>query len=71
MKPHFRSSSGSEHSAEGSVLLGDGALNRSSSRNFATEQQNPAVTGHQEQTYFSKETPTLQVEQNGDYGRGR
>ncbi|XP_007935999.1 la-related protein 4 [Orycteropus afer afer] len=71
MKPHFRSSSGSEHSAEGSVSLGDGPLNRSNSRNFPPERHNPTVTGHQEQTYLPKETPTLQMEQNGDYGRGR
>ncbi|XP_054298777.1 la-related protein 4 isoform X9 [Pongo pygmaeus] len=71
VKPHFRSSGGSEHSTEGSVSLGDGQLNRSSSRNFPTERQNPTVTGHQEQTYLQKETSTLQMEQNGDYGRGR
>uniref|UniRef100_A0A8D2CUF4 HTH La-type RNA-binding domain-containing protein n=1 Tax=Sciurus vulgaris TaxID=55149 RepID=A0A8D2CUF4_SCIVU len=71
MKPHFRSSSGSEHSTEGSVSLGDGPLNRSSSRNFPPERHNPTVTGHQEQTQLPKETPVLPVEQNGDYGRGR
>ncbi|XP_062971627.1 la-related protein 4 isoform X2 [Cynocephalus volans] len=71
VKPHFRSSSGSEHSTEGSVSLGDGPLNRSSLRNFPTERHNPTVTGHQEQTYLPKETPTSQMEQNGDYGRGR
>ncbi|XP_012371620.2 la-related protein 4 [Octodon degus] len=71
VKPHFRSSSGTEHSTEGSVSLGDGPLNRSSSRNFATERHNPSVTGHQEQIYLPKETSTLQLEQNGDYGRGR
>ncbi|XP_069345868.1 la-related protein 4 isoform X8 [Eulemur rufifrons] len=71
VKPHFRSSSGSEHSAESSVSLGDGQLNRSSSRNFPTERHNPTVAGHQEQTYVTKDTPTLQMEQNGDYGRGR
>uniref|UniRef100_A0A8P0TL48 La ribonucleoprotein 4 n=1 Tax=Canis lupus familiaris TaxID=9615 RepID=A0A8P0TL48_CANLF len=71
VKPHFRSSSGSEHSTEGSVSLGDGPLNRSSSRNFPTERHNPTVTGHQEQSYLPKETPVLQMEQNGDYGRGR
>lgn len=70
MKPHFRSG-GSEHSTEGTVSLGDGPLTRSGSRNFATERHNPAVTGHQEQSYLPKETPTLQMEQNGDYGRGR
>ncbi|XP_058598799.1 la-related protein 4 isoform X8 [Neofelis nebulosa] len=71
VKPHFRSSSGSEHSTEGSVSLGDGQLNRSGSRNFPTERHNPTVTGHQEQSYLPKETPPLQMEQNGDYGRGR
>ncbi|XP_047596009.1 la-related protein 4 isoform X5 [Lutra lutra] len=71
VKPHFRSSSGSEHSTEGSVSLGDGPLNRSGSRNFTTERHNPTVTGHQEQSYLAKETPTIQMEQNGDYGRGR
>ncbi|MBZ3879029.1 La-related protein 4, partial [Sciurus carolinensis] len=71
VKPHFRSSSGSEHSTEGSVSLGDGPLNRSSSRNFPPERPNPMVTGNQEQTQLPKETPVLQVEQNGDYGRGR
>lgn len=71
VKPHFRSSSGSEHSTDGSVSLGDGPLNRSSSRNFPTERPTPVVTGHQEQTFLPKEAPTLQVEQNGDFGRGR
>ncbi|KAF6339655.1 La ribonucleoprotein 4 [Rhinolophus ferrumequinum] len=71
VKPHFRSSGGSEHSTEVSVSLGDGPLNRSGSRNFAAERHNPAVTAHQEQSYLPKETPTLQIEQNGDYGRGR
>ncbi|XP_045443932.1 la-related protein 4 isoform X3 [Pipistrellus kuhlii] len=71
VKPHFRSSSGSEHSTEGSVSLGDGPVNRSGSRNFPAERHNPAVTGHQEQSYLPKETPALQIEQNGDYGRGR
>uniref|UniRef100_F6S274 La ribonucleoprotein 4 n=2 Tax=Equus TaxID=9789 RepID=F6S274_HORSE len=71
VKPHFRSSSGSEQSTEGSVSLGDGPLNRSGSRNFPTERHNPTVTGHQEQSYLPKETPALQMEQNGDYGRGR
>uniref|UniRef100_A0A5F9CC07 HTH La-type RNA-binding domain-containing protein n=1 Tax=Oryctolagus cuniculus TaxID=9986 RepID=A0A5F9CC07_RABIT len=71
VKPHFRSSSGSEHSTDGSVSLGDGPLNRSSSRNFPTERPTPVVTGHQEQTFLPKEAPTSQVEQNGDFGRGR
>ncbi|XP_006870112.1 PREDICTED: la-related protein 4 isoform X2 [Chrysochloris asiatica] len=70
VKPHFRSSIGSEHSTEGSVSLGDGPLNRSNnSRNFPNERHNPV--GHQEQTYLLKETATLSMEQNGDYGRGR
>lgn len=71
VKPHFRASGGSEHSTEGSVSLGDGPVNRSGSRNFPTERHNPIVTGHQEQSYLPKETPTLPIEQNGDYGRGR
>ncbi|XP_031211586.1 la-related protein 4 isoform X1 [Mastomys coucha] len=71
VKPHFRSSSGSEHSTEGSVSLGDGPLSRSSSRIFLSERHNTAVTGHQEQSYLPKEAPILQVEQNGDFGRGR
>ncbi|XP_059538835.1 la-related protein 4 isoform X5 [Myotis daubentonii] len=71
VKPHFRASSGSEHSTEGSVSLGDGPVNRSGTRNFPTERHNPIVTGHQEQSYLPKETPTLPIEQNGDYGRGR
>ncbi|ERE83323.1 la-related protein 4 [Cricetulus griseus] len=71
VKPHFRSSSGSEHSTEGSVSLGDGPLSRSSSRNFLSERQNPTVTGNQEQTYLPKEAPILQMDQNGDFGRGR
>ncbi|XP_028730422.1 la-related protein 4 isoform X2 [Peromyscus leucopus] len=71
VKPHFRSSSGSEHSTEGSVSLGDGPLSRSSSRNFLSERHNPTVTGNQEQTYLPKEAPILQMEQNGDFGRGR
>lgn len=71
VKPHFRSSSGSEHSTEGSVSLGDGPLSRSSSRIFLSERHNTAVTGHQEQSYLPKEAPILQMEQNGDFGRGR
>ncbi|XP_063110803.1 la-related protein 4 isoform X3 [Cavia porcellus] len=71
VKPHFRSSSGTEQTAESSVPLGDGPLNRSNSRNFAPERHNPTVTGQQEQTYLPKETSALQLEQNGDYGRGR
>jgi hypothetical protein len=68
VKPHFRSSSGLEYSTEGSVSLGDGPLNRSSSRNFPPERNNLIVAGNQEQTYVPKETPILQTEQNGDYG---
>jgi la-related protein 4 len=71
VKPHFRSSSGLEYSTEGSVSLGDGPLNRSSSRNFPPERNNLTVAENQEQTYVPKETPILQMEQNGDYGRGR
>lgn len=71
VKPHFRSSSGSEHSTEGSVSLGDGPLTRSGSRNFLPERHNSTVTGLQEQNYLPKDTPTLQMEQNGDYSRGR
>ncbi|XP_066113964.1 la-related protein 4 isoform X2 [Saccopteryx bilineata] len=71
VKPHFRSSSGTEHSAEGSVSFGDGPLNRSGSRNFSAERHNPIVTGLQEQSCLPKEAPTLQIEQNGDCGRGR
>ncbi|XP_066224821.1 la-related protein 4 isoform X3 [Saccopteryx leptura] len=71
VKPHFRSLSGTEHSAEGSVSFGDGPLNRSGSRNFSTERHNPIVTGLQEQSCLPKEAPTLQIEQNGDCGRGR
>lgn len=71
VKPHFRSSSGSEHSTDGTVSLGDGPLNRSGSRNFPTERLTPSLTVHQEQNYLPKETLTFQMEQNGDYGRGR
>ncbi|XP_074082036.1 la-related protein 4 isoform X6 [Macrotis lagotis] len=75
MKPHFRSSGSSEHSVEGStvvgsVSLGDGPLNRTSSRNFQTERPNHTLSGNQEQV-SPKESPTLQMEQNGDYGVGR
>lgn len=71
VKPHFRSSSGSEHSTEGSVSLGDGPLSRSSSRNFLSERHNSTVIGSQEQAYLPKEAPILQMEQNGDLVRGR
>lgn len=65
VKPHFRSG-GSEHSTEGTVSLGDGPLTRSGSRNFATEIHNPAVQqGIRNKATFQKETPTLQMEQNG------
>ncbi|XP_044535538.1 la-related protein 4 isoform X4 [Gracilinanus agilis] len=75
MKTHFRSSSNSEHSVEGStvvgsVSLGDGPLNRTSSRNFQTERHNHTLSGNQEQV-SPKESPTSQMEQNGDYGVGR
>ncbi|KAL0602983.1 La-related protein 4 [Plecturocebus cupreus] len=51
------------------IIVGDGQLNRSSSRNFPTAWHNPTVTGYQEQIYLRKETSTLQMEQSGDYGR--
>uniref|UniRef100_A0A4X2KII4 La ribonucleoprotein 4 n=1 Tax=Vombatus ursinus TaxID=29139 RepID=A0A4X2KII4_VOMUR len=74
MKPHFRSSSSSEHSVEGStvvgsVSLGDGPLNRTSSRNLQTERPNHTLSGNQEQ--YLKESPISQMEQNGDYGVGK
>ncbi|XP_004711443.1 la-related protein 4 isoform X2 [Echinops telfairi] len=71
VKPHFRPSSGSEHLTEGCVSLGEGPLNRSNSRNFPNERHSLTVTGYQEQTFLPKDSPSLQMEQNGDYGRGR
>uniref|UniRef100_A0A8C3M5R0 La ribonucleoprotein 4 n=1 Tax=Chrysolophus pictus TaxID=9089 RepID=A0A8C3M5R0_CHRPC len=76
VKPHFRSSSSSEHAAEGpaaasTVSMGDGPLSRTNSRNFVMERHNSTLTGHQEQGYSQKDSPTVQMEQNGDYGIGR
>ncbi|NXH18721.1 LARP4 protein, partial [Bucco capensis] len=77
VKPHFRSSSSSEHAVEApaaasTMPLGDGALTRSNSRSFAMERHNSStLTGHQEQGYSQKDSPTAQMEQNGDYGIGR
>lgn len=76
VKPHFRSSSSSEHAAEGpaaigTMPMGDGPLNRASSRSFVMERHNSTLTGHQDQGYSQKDSPTAQVEQNGDYGIGR
>ncbi|XP_042694202.1 la-related protein 4 isoform X1 [Centrocercus urophasianus] len=76
VKPHFRSSGSSEHAAEGpaaasTVSMGDGPLSRTSSRNFVMERHNSTLTGHQEQGYAQKDSPTVQMEQNGDYGIGR
>ncbi|XP_029821845.1 la-related protein 4 [Manacus vitellinus] len=73
VKPHFRSSSGSEH-AEGPPALGAvpmGDLGRASSRNFLMERHSSPLTGHQEQGYSQKDSATAQLEQNGDYGVGR
>ncbi|KAJ7317878.1 hypothetical protein JRQ81_004040 [Phrynocephalus forsythii] len=76
VKPHFRLSSSSEHSAEvasttSAVPVGDGQLQRASSRNFQTERQANPLSGHQEQSYLLKDSPATQLEQNGDYGMGR
>uniref|UniRef100_A0A8C2UB42 La ribonucleoprotein 4 n=1 Tax=Coturnix japonica TaxID=93934 RepID=A0A8C2UB42_COTJA len=76
VKPHFRSSHSSEHAAEGpaaagTVSVGDGTLSRTNSRNFVMERHNSTLTGHQEQGYSQKDSPTMQMEQNGDYGIGR
>ncbi|NXF99478.1 LARP4 protein, partial [Sakesphorus luctuosus] len=73
VKPHFRSSSSSEHS-EGPPALGavpGGDLGRASARSFAVERHSSALSGHQEQGYSQKDCPTAQLEQNGDYGAGR
>ncbi|NWT05650.1 LARP4 protein, partial [Mionectes macconnelli] len=73
VKPHFRSSSGSEHT-EGPPALGavpGGDLGRTSSRNFLMERHSSPLTGHQDQGYSQKDSPTAQLEQNGDYGVGR
>ncbi|XP_071275021.1 la-related protein 4 isoform X6 [Agelaius tricolor] len=73
VKPHFRSSSSSEHSegppGAGALPMGD--LSRTSSRNFVMERHNSSLSGHQEQGYSQKDSPTAQLEQNGDYGVGR
>ncbi|NXI59930.1 LARP4 protein, partial [Chloroceryle aenea] len=76
VKPHFRSSSSSEHAAEGpaavgTMPMGDGPLNRTNSRNFVMERHNSTLTGHQDQGYSQKDSPAAQMEQNGDYGVGR
>ncbi|OXB72378.1 UNVERIFIED_CONTAM: hypothetical protein H355_001696, partial [Colinus virginianus] len=76
VKPHFRSSSSSEHAVEGpaaagTVAMGDGPLSRTNSRSFVMERHNSTLSGHQEQGYSQKDSPTTQMEQNGDYGVGR
>lgn len=35
------------------------------------ERHNSTLTGHQDQGYSQKDSPTAQMEQNGDYGIGR
>ncbi|XP_017694361.1 PREDICTED: la-related protein 4 isoform X1 [Lepidothrix coronata] len=73
VKPHFRSSSSSEH-AEGPPALGAvpmGDLGRANSRSFVVERHSSPLTGHQDQGYSQKDSPTAQLEQNGDYGVGR
>lgn len=75
VKPHFRLSNSSEHSAEVSsavsVVSGDGQLHRGSSRNFQTERQTNTLSGHQVQSYSPKDSSVSQIEQNGDYSMGR
>lgn len=73
VKPHFRSSSSSEHpeGPPGAGALPMGDLSRTNSRNFVMERHNSSLTGHQEQGYSQKDSPTAQLEQNGDYGVGR
>ncbi|XP_056370931.1 la-related protein 4 isoform X2 [Oenanthe melanoleuca] len=73
VKPHFRSSSSSEHpeGPPGAGALPMGDLSRTSSRNFVMERHNNSLTGHQEPGYSQKDSPTAQLEQNGDYGVGR
>ncbi|CAI5765360.1 la-related protein 4 isoform X1 [Podarcis lilfordi] len=76
VKPHFRLSSSSEHSAEvtsavSAVSVGDGQLHRASSRNFQTERQANSLSGHQDQSYSPKDSSVTQIEQNGDYGMSR
>lgn len=73
VKPHFRSSSSSEHpeGPPGAGALPMGDLSRTNSRNFVMERHNSSLTGHQDQGYSQKDSPTAQLEQNGDYGVGR
>lgn len=76
VKPHFRSSSSSEHAGEGTAAAstmpgGDGPPNRASSRSFVMERHSSTLAGHQDQGYAQKDSPTSQMEQNGDYGLGR
>ncbi|NXX95301.1 LARP4 protein, partial [Centropus bengalensis] len=76
VKPHFRSSSSSEHAAEGpasasTAPAGDAPLTRTNSRSFVTERHASPLTGHPEQGYSQKDSPATQMEQNGDYGIGR
>ncbi|XP_042304207.1 la-related protein 4 isoform X2 [Sceloporus undulatus] len=76
VKPHFRLSSNSEHSAEitsavNTVPVGDGQLHRANSRNFQTDRQANTLSGNQEQSYSLKDSSVTQMEQNGDYGMGR
>ncbi|NXO07239.1 LARP4 protein, partial [Oriolus oriolus] len=73
VKPHFRSSSSSEHpeGLPGAGALPMGDLSRTNSRNFVMERHNSSLTGHQDQGYSQKDSPTAQLEQNGDYGVGR
>ncbi|NXC36251.1 LARP4 protein, partial [Campylorhamphus procurvoides] len=73
VKPHFRSSSTSEHT-EGPPTLGavpGGDLGRASTRNFGMERHSSPLSGPQDQGYSPKDSPTAQLEQNGDYGVGR
>ncbi|NWU24825.1 LARP4 protein, partial [Dyaphorophyia castanea] len=73
VKPHFRSSSSSEHpeGLPGAGALPVGDLSRTSSRNFVMERHSSSLPGHQEQGYSQKDSPTAQLEQNGDFGVGR
>ncbi|NWQ81575.1 LARP4 protein, partial [Columbina picui] len=76
VKPHFRSSNSSEHAVEGpaavgTMSVGDGPLSRTNARNFVMERQNNTLTGQQDQGFSPKDSPTAQMEQNGDYGIGR
>ncbi|XP_054253124.1 la-related protein 4 isoform X2 [Indicator indicator] len=76
VKPHFRSSSSSEHAGEGpaaasTMPVGEGPPSRTSSRNFVMERHSSTLPGHQDQGYSQKDSPATQMEQNGDYGLGR